>query len=493
MSKMKKHCKKLLAIAACASVMFTVTSCGELTHYFADGKELDEFLKKVAQKEEADFQDEVEHSKDDLMRIKSSKDLLKFKKRVENGEIALGAVLTKDIDMSDICGETIGNWEPITEYAGTFDGDNHSIKNLYINNNTDEYTGLFGRALEDSLIKNVTMEDFQITSEKTSGSLAGSSRGTVENCHSDGQLTATSKVSGGLCGIGEIMINCSNRGTVNGVETTVGGVVGEMRGTIENCWNEGSIESTGNYVGGVIGSLTEDINHGKLPVFATDCYNTGKVTNTAICAGGVIGHAHNFVINRCYNLGEVSALAGAGGIVATASSERKADKQSVIENCYNKGCIAAINWTGMFKDGSNIVTKQTAGGIADVMDGCIVNCYNEGDLSVSAENALEGSVHGIGSATFVTNSYAHGSLTAADDSMKIGIGYTSTSQTNPSTFYLEGLENDTPGSPEAFFTDGSLLLALQSFSPDGLEDDYYPLELSSWVQGENGIPRFDWE
>ena len=113
--------------------------------------------------------------------------------------------------------------------------------------------------------------------------------------------------------------------------------------------------------------------------------------------------------------------------------------------------------------------------------------------SFFANNWLETSVHGIGSATFVTNSYAHGSLTAADDSMKIGIGYTSTSQINPSTVYLEGLENNTPGSPEAFFTDGSLLSALQSFSPDGLEDDYYPMELSSWVQGESGIPRFDWE
>lgn len=493
MSKMKKCCKRFLAMAACASVMLTATACGELTHYFADGKELAEYLKKAKEKEEADFQDEVEDSKDDLMRIQSSKDLVKFKKRVENGEVALGAILTADIDMADICGETIGNWEPIAEYAGTFDGDNHFIKNLYIYNNEDEYTGLFGKALEDSLIKNVTMEDFQITSSKAAGSLVGVSLGTVENCHSNGQLTATGKVSGGLCGVGEIMINCSNRGTVNGVDTTVGGVVGEMNGTIEKCWNEGTVEGSGDYVGGVMGNLMEDINHGKLPVFATDCYNTGKVANSTNKAGGVVGHAHNFVINRCYNLGEVNAIASAGGIVAVASSERKADKQSVIENCYNKGPIAGINWTGMFKDGSTIVTQQTASGIADTMLGLIVNCYNEGDLSVSPEDHLDGNVSGIGSAALVANSYAHGSLTTAEDSMKIGIGYTSTSQTNPSTFYLEGLENGEPGSPEAFFTDGSLLSSLQAFSQDDLEDEFYPLELSAWVQGEDGMPRFAWE
>lgn len=493
MSKMKKYYKRFLAMAACASVMLTSTACGELTHYFADGKEWAEYLKKAREKEEADFQEEVEDSKDDLMRIKSSKDLVKFKKRVENGEVALGAVLTADIDMADICGEAIGNWEAIAEYAGTFDGDNHSIKNLYINNNEDGYAGLFGNALEDSLIKNVTMEDFQITSSKTAGSLVGISQGTVENCHSDGQITATGKIGGGLCGVGEIMINCSNRGAVNGEKAIVGGVVGEMNGTIEKCWNEGTVESNGDYVGGVMGSLMEDINHGKLPVLATDCYNTGKIINSMHSAGGVIGHAHNFVINRCYNLGEVNALASAGGIVAVASSERKADKQSVIENCYNKGRIAGINWTGMFKDGSTIVTKQTASGIADTMLGLIVNCYNKGDLSVSAETDIEGNVSGIGGAALVANSYAHGSLTAAEDSMKIGIGYTSISQTNPSTFYLEGLEKDEPGSPEAFFTDGSLLSSLQAFSPDDLEDEFYPLELSAWVEGEDGMPRFAWE
>ncbi len=82
--------------------------------------------------------------------------------------------------------------------------------------------------------------------------------------------------------------------------------------------------------------------------------------------------------------------------------------------------------------------------------------------SFFANNWLETSVHGIGSATFVTNSYAHGSLTAADDSMKIGIGYTSTSQINPSTVYLEGLEIIHQVPRKRFLP---MVLCFQHFSP----------------------------
>lgn len=488
---MKKCWKKFLAMAVSASIALAATACGDAPRNIPDGEELQEMMDEAESKKEEEYQAQVEGSKDGMMRISSSEDLVKFKERVENGEIALGAVLTADIDMSDICGESIGSWEPVRQYAGTFDGDNHSIKNLYMNN-MDGFTGLFGEALEGSVIKNVTMENYQIISAGEAGSLAGISYGTVENCHSNGQLTATGRISGGLCGIAEIMVGCSNRGTVNGVGATVGGVAGEVRGTMEKCWNEGTVESTGEYAGGVAGSLAKGNKSSLLQVFATDCYNTGKVTNEAYGAGGVAGYANNFVINRCYNLGEVSGLVDAGGIVATGTSVRGADAKPVIENCYNEGAISAINWTGTFKYGKKIVQSQNAAGIAAWMGGCIANCYNRGELSVSAGDQYGGSVAGIGDAIIVANSYAYGSLTAAEDSMKSGIGGLS-SEAVISSFYLEGTVNDEPGSPEVFFTDGSLLSRLQSFSTDSVEDEAYHLELSGWVQGADGMPCFDWE
>ncbi|MFR9651846.1 MAG: hypothetical protein SNG35_07480 [Rikenellaceae bacterium] len=46
--------------------------------------------------------------------------------------------LMNDIDLGDVCSSTLGNWEPIgmldgNRYAGTFDGNGHVVKSLYIN------------------------------------------------------------------------------------------------------------------------------------------------------------------------------------------------------------------------------------------------------------------------------------------------------------------------------------------------------------------------
>lgn len=47
-------------------------------------------------------------------------------------------------------------WDPIgvdvsgSEFSGTFDGNGYTISNLYINNTTDEYVGLFGYTVASS-------------------------------------------------------------------------------------------------------------------------------------------------------------------------------------------------------------------------------------------------------------------------------------------------------------------------------------------------------
>ena len=57
------------------------------------------------------------------------------------------------------------SWEPIgnttNNYMGTFDGNNKTITNLYINAN-QEYSGLFGYTYQ-STIKNLTFENANVT------------------------------------------------------------------------------------------------------------------------------------------------------------------------------------------------------------------------------------------------------------------------------------------------------------------------------------------
>lgn len=65
------------------------------------------------------------------------------------------AQLMNDIDLSTVCGEGKGNWTPIAKYGiykyngeyhfdGVFDGNGHTISNLYINDENGSNLGLFG-------------------------------------------------------------------------------------------------------------------------------------------------------------------------------------------------------------------------------------------------------------------------------------------------------------------------------------------------------------
>ena len=74
-----------------------------------------------------------------------------FRDRVNTGATYEGRTvrLTKNLDLSSVCGADKGSWIPIgTEehpFKGTFDGKHNSIYNLYISNTLD-YSGLFGYA-----------------------------------------------------------------------------------------------------------------------------------------------------------------------------------------------------------------------------------------------------------------------------------------------------------------------------------------------------------
>ena len=70
------------------------------------------------------------------------------------------AILTDDIDMKNVCGDSIGSWNPIGTYdhpyRGSFQGKGHSISNFYIYDTCSTYLGLFGYA-RDCKISNLNI------------------------------------------------------------------------------------------------------------------------------------------------------------------------------------------------------------------------------------------------------------------------------------------------------------------------------------------------
>ena len=253
--------------------------------------------------------------------VTSAEDLKNIAKLVnEQWNLGINITLTSDIDLSGI------DWTPIGidynhRYTGTFDGGGHTITGLTVTG-SDQYVGLFGHIGSGGKVMNVVLEDVQITSDNSSGSVggvAGNSWGTIENCSVSGSVSGTT-FAGGVVGSqwGGSITGCNSSATVNG-EAYVGGIAGETNSgaSLTGCYATGDVtvenDGTNNsHAGGVVG-----YNGGGT---LTACYATGSVTGSGsgtIYVGGVTGSNNLGTLTACYHAkGTVSGPDGATGGVA---------------------------------------------------------------------------------------------------------------------------------------------------------------------------------
>ena len=232
--------------------------------------------------------------------------LLNVAELVNGGKTDINITLDTDIDL------TGKDWTPIgtdndNSYKGTFDGGGHTITGLTFTTN-DQYAGLFGRLNRAGTVKNVVMEDVQITNNNRSwsafaGGVVGDSRGTIENCSVSGSVSGTVNV-GGVVGaqIDGSITGCSSSATVKGT-TDVGGVAGQTNSsaTLTACYATGNviieIDPVRNIAGGGLGGF-----NGGNGVLA--CYATGNVTSTGSSTGymhigGFLGNNYT-TVTACY-------------------------------------------------------------------------------------------------------------------------------------------------------------------------------------------------
>ena len=222
-------------------------------------------------------------TKDDPYLIADASQLRWFAAQVnDNGKSAICAQLTADIDLAS------KEWTPIgksTSYAykGTFDGNDHEIKNLYVTGETSNYYGLFGVLGAGGTIRNLTVS------------------GSVEITGSGRNYYGIGGIVGQLGGAGTIE-NCTNRAAVSGNFNTAGivGRVGSRGGTIRACANLGDISGSNN-AGGIVG-------YAYYGVTASHCYNRGAVTAEVSKAGGIVGFMDDSgaKFSNCYTTGVVT-------------------------------------------------------------------------------------------------------------------------------------------------------------------------------------------
>ena len=282
-------------------------------------------------------------AEDGYYEIATAAQLKWFADEVNGGSAALNARLTKDIDLSSICSKS-SPWTPIgdhasnQDYRGAFDGQNHKITGLYLentgtyNNGSSYYTALFGLC-DGATVKNLSVYGEAKAITRYVAGIVGRACGvsthrttTIENCHNFVTLTGspTNDQIYGHAGVvataqDAVIRGCSNRAEITGYEGYTGGIVavashGET--TVENCWNTGNVHLRGwqsdfRGVGGIAGCLENTVT-------VTNCYNTGNISfyyktqKIAQAAGGIVGlvgstsGTHSIALTGCYSMGEIS-------------------------------------------------------------------------------------------------------------------------------------------------------------------------------------------
>lgn len=220
-------------------------------------------------------------------------------------------VLAHDIDFQNI---DVSNWSDNAEvvFSGSFDGNGYAIKNLTQNN----IRGIFG-VLEGATVKNLTIENTNLTYSPTnaitSGILAGRIQGTnnlIENITIKNSSMTNAYPVGTIAGL--IQPASGSTTTVTGIirnikvdEVTLvggfadvtygsGGIVGTINNgnfTMEDLYFRGSVSSNvttniGGILGATLTSATVVIN--RAVVFA-NLINTATSSVTTYGVGGIIG------------------------------------------------------------------------------------------------------------------------------------------------------------------------------------------------------------
>ncbi len=304
------------------------------------------------------------------------------------------AILTNDINLNS------QNWYAFRigksyNYVGQFDGQGHTIYNLYINSdNASSQGGLFrfiGLSSQNATVKNINFTNANIVSNYT-GTSGDSHIGILS-----GSVAYANTVIENIRVSGKITVGGNNTCTA----IIVGGIVGRFSGTMKNCYSDVTIdfsnakESNTAYssysdkyygVGGIVGLWNAGSD-----VTAADgscienCGFEGTINapvNSRI--GGIAGHirlstSNTIKIQNCYNTANITGYRQVGGIAGWVSNGGY-ETSDILYGVYNTGNITAT-----------ASDRPYAAGLVNGIKGpkLTIPAYSTGDVSVDI-NGISG-------------------------------------------------------------------------------------------------------
>lgn len=304
---------------------------------------------------------------DGVYQISTGAELYWFENEVNvNKKVDINAVLTADINLAGYSWTPIGTSGAI--YMGSFDGQGHTISNLY--QNDIGYSGIFGQA--GARISSLTVEGTIIMSTKTAA-------GAVVGYLYQGTTDAPARVAGCTS-----KVNITYTGT--NTSASIGGLVGycntnKISNTvIENCVNHGTIKAeNGGTVGGIIGSMSSR------NICVQNSTNYGDIT-AKTNVGGILGSHNEYYpqdpgckIISCYNAGTITGQTNAGGIAGVFKGNTSNDAGVEITDCYSAGTV----------NGSDTATTGVFAGYSEdlTISGSAYSCTAAADESITEDQA----------------------------------------------------------------------------------------------------------
>ncbi len=266
---------KSLFFAIVPVLLITVTACGDNETPSANTEPPIIVDQRCSDNESVGY-DTVNN----MWEIYNENGLKAFRDEVNNGDYDLNAMLVCDITLTNKADNV--SWIPVltdnvfyantSAYIGTFDGNNKIISDLYIDNDTLDFQGLFGFVGVGGVVKNLHVDNVSISANDLIGAIVANNEGSI---YASTAKNITLEADGGGAIIGGIASQIYNSGKIiatyidnatlrttatGGGEASIGGIVGNIgtRGspsTIRASYtHDVTIESNNRHAGGIAGA-----------------------------------------------------------------------------------------------------------------------------------------------------------------------------------------------------------------------------------------------
>ena len=193
-----------------------------------------------------------------------------------------------DVDADDNYWNNGAGWNPIgragSDFLTTFEGNGHTVRNLFIGRPSTNGTGLFGYTDRASDIRHVGLIQVDVAGRWYVGGLVGNNLGAITASYATGQVSGYIRV---------------------------GGLVGANYGSVRTSHATAQVSGSQS-VGGLVGRNLGD-------AITVASYATGAVSGIG-AVGGLIGYEGGNTVRASYASGRVSGGEAIGGLVGAFGS-----------------------------------------------------------------------------------------------------------------------------------------------------------------------------